>query len=212
MKSLFVIVSLLIYLNGASQTILHSPKDAKNHKNLDLQNFKWSNYQMPHYQVSGFSQDFLNSDFYSLENYEQAEQVLFQKINLYREEMGLPPLGWNDTGAVVCRNYARELCRIEYSDHDLNGTTPSGRMKACFGHSVNAWENLHYFGGTIKSENVDSYTDYVLHGWINSSGHNKILLKEGEYACVGIYCDRTKPKNEHFTISCFNMIYYWGWY
>lgn len=211
MKAVVVLVSLITFNSALAQAILNGPGEAKAYKDLDLQNIKWSEYVMPHYEVKGFSREFLESDFYSLDSFEKAEQVLFQKINLYRQEMGLSPLTWSDTGALVCGNYSKELCAAEYSNHDLNGTTPSSRMKSAFGHSVNAWENLHYFGGTIKPESVDSYTDYILHGWINSSGHNKTLLKEGKLACVGIYSDRTKPNNEHFTISCFNMLYYWRW-
>lgn len=211
MKPTTIIILLILPIVGVGQTILNSPSEVKKHKNLDLQNFKWAQYQTPHYEVQGFSREFLDSDFYSLEDFSQANQVLFQKINLYRQEMGMNPLVWNDTGAIVCHNYVVEICKASYSDHDFNGTNPSGRMKAKFGHSVNAWENLHYFGGTIKPESVDSYTDYVLHGWINSSGHNKTLLKEGKHACLSMYSDRTKPNNEHFTMSCFNMLYYWRW-
>ena len=211
MKAAGILILISLSVSCLAQTILNGPEDAKYYPNIDLQNIKWSDYVQPHYKVTGFSKEFLESDFYALEDYKQAEQVLFQKINLYRKEMGLDALTWKETGAKVCRDFSKELSAVGYLDHLLNNTTPSSRMREAFGHSVNSWENLQYFGGTIKPESVDDYTDYILECWINSSGHNKTLLKEGKFACLGIYCDRARPNNEHFTVSCFNMIYSWRW-
>lgn len=201
-----ILLAALAPFPVVSQTVLNSPADAAKYPGLNLQNIRWSHYQTPHYVVKGFSTDYLQSDFFALEDYRKAEQVLFQKINLYRQQMGLGKLEWDDTAAVVCRGYAQQLAAIGDITHTLNGTTPTGRMQPHFRYRVYVGENLQYYGGTIETESVDAYTDYVLHCWINSSGHNRGLLLNAKTGCVGFYCKMEPEKNLHFTVCAFNTL------
>lgn len=188
-----------------AQTVLNSPADAKKYPSLDLQNFRWANYVRPHYAVSVFEKSFLESDFFALTDLSVAEKVLFQKINLYRAEMGLKPVEWNETSATVARKHAEACAALGYIDHNLNGKTPTDRLQPHITEKIKALENLNIFGGTIKPESVDSYTDYVLHEWINSPGHNAALLRKSYTGSVVIFSLKMPEKNEHSTVSTFTV-------
>ena len=208
MKALSLITLFCLASSLAGQTVLKSPEDGKKLKNIDYENIEWTKYQQPHYQVTGFDRDLLDSDFYSRSEYVPAEAVLLEKINIYRKKMGLGRLMLNDTGSIASRNYARQLSGRKKLTHTLHGKTPTDRMKPYFPYPVGASENLLRYASTLKFEDIDSFTDYILHSWINSKGHNAILLTRGKKAGVGIYTVIDKKSNIQTTVAVFSIIHH----
>lgn len=206
MKATFLQILLFLASAVTAQTILKSPEEASKVENIDYESIEWTDYQQPHYEVEGFSQEFLDSDFFRREEYEKAEAVVLEKINTYREIMGRGRLDLNDTASFVCREYAKELSKRKKLTHTLNGKTPHDRAQPYFPYRITVAENLVRYGSTLKFECVDSFTDYVLHSWINSKGHNTILLEEGSKAGIGIYTLIDKKKNYQVTVAVFSII------
>jgi uncharacterized protein YkwD len=206
MKTFFLIILLTFGTFVYSQTILNSPEEAKRVKDIDYENIVWTEYQQPHYILKGFESEYLDSDFFRRKDFEKAEAVLMEKINTYREIMGRGSLVLNDTASFVCREYAKELSKRKKLTHTLNGKTPYDRTQPYFPYPINIAENLVRYGSTLKFECVDSFTDYILHSWINSKGHNTILLDEGTMAGVGIYTLVDNKKNQQVTVAVFSVI------
>ena len=102
-----IILTLLPLYSVLAQSVLDSPSEAKEHLQIDYGNIIWTTYQHPHYKVEGFDRAFLKTDFYSLQNAESASLVLMQKINLYRVEMGMNRLAFNDTASQVAVSFAK---------------------------------------------------------------------------------------------------------
>jgi uncharacterized protein YkwD len=203
-----ILLQILLFLTSAitAQTILSSPEEASKVEDIDYDNIEWTEYQQPYYVISGYDQEFLDSDFFNRDEFEKAEAVIMEKINIYREKMGREMLVLNDTASKVNREYARELSKRKKLTHTLNGKTPYDRMQPFFPYRISVTENLVRYGSTMKFECVDSFTDYVLHSWINSKGHNANLLAEGKKGGVGLYTLIDKKKNYQVTVAVFSII------
>ncbi|MCB0792244.1 MAG: hypothetical protein H6595_13025 [Flavobacteriales bacterium] len=188
-----------------AQTVLRSPAEARSRADIDYANVRWVAWVSPKYKVSGFDRRFLDSNFFQVKDHRLVEQVVFAKINMYRKEMGRPPLQWCQKGADISREYTEKCARRGTIDHELDGTTPTSRMQPGFVERINVAENLHHFGGTITGDTVDAYADYVLWCWINSRPHNTCLLLPSGKACVAFYTLRL-PNVEHYTATAFSVI------
>lgn len=198
-------LALLVPSMLRAQTVLRSPYEARTRAVIDYADVRWVEWVSPKYKVAGFDQRFLDSNFFHVKDRRRVEQVVFAKINLYRKEMGRPPLQWCQKGADRSREYAEQCARRGTIDHQLDGTTPTSRMQPVFSERISVAENLHHFGGTITGDSVDSYADYVLWCWINSRPHNRCLLLPSGKACVACYTLRL-PNVEHYTATAFSVI------
>jgi uncharacterized protein YkwD len=209
MKAIFAILLMLVSQLLFSQTILNSPSDAKKVKEIDYANIRWTSYQEPHYRVDGFDRDFLEMNLFTLEDFEEAGEVLLEKINRYRKEMGKGRLELDETASHVALEYAARLAKRGKLTHTLKGKTPSDRIRPYYKGKASATENLVRFGSTMAFKSVDDLTDMFLHSWINSKGHNTNLLNEGEYAGIGVFTHINKKQDYQETVGVFMIIYRW---
>jgi hypothetical protein len=80
-------------------------------------------------------------------------------------------------------------------------------MQKYFPYPIGASENLARKRSNIVPESIDDFTDFVLHGWINSPSHNVTLLSEGEIGAVGIFSIYDRKKDIHTSIAVFSILY-----
>lgn len=110
--------------------------------------------------------------------YDIQEAELLGLINDYRAGHGLSTLRFSAALSAAAENHSRDMAVNGYFSHTgLDGSTPWDRIKAQgYAHNTALGENLAA-GFSSPSQ--------TLQGWIDSPGHNAILL-EPDYVVVGM--------------------------
>jgi hypothetical protein len=184
--------------------------DAAKVEKINVHKIKWESSQEPHFDIPGFNPDFLEKDFFALNNAEMrlAEILLLQKINAYRKVFDKPSLRRHQIGSEVAAEFAEELAQAGRLDHHLHGKSPTDRIRKRYPKNiwVGAAENLNRIGGTTRFQSVDDYTDEVLACWINSMGHNGVLLSPGDFGCVGFFTKFKQDGKWNMSYAVFNLL------
>jgi uncharacterized protein YkwD len=95
------------------------------------------------------------------------------EINKHRVYNGRQPVKWNDSLSVECRKYSQFLKDEDKFAH----LAPDSHY---YGENIN---NTGYNGANTYEENAKT----IVRNWINSPGHNRILLlRDGKTGGVGI--------------------------
>lgn len=101
---------------------------------------------------------------------ESNEIMIGHFVNAYRAVYGLPPLEYDKDLADIARYHSENMSKAKILDHDLNGESPSDRLRK-FNYNYTSYvENI--------AQNPYWITNAVS-GWIASEGHRKNFLTKG---------------------------------
>ena len=135
-------------------------------------------------------------------NQAELETTIFQLINDYRVDQGLPKLNHDDRLAVVARSHSQDMAANDFYRHtNLKGEGPSARAKEanydCRNPlSIGIAENIYLLYGHVSSLRVGNRVTYqwltqdelagrFVAGWIASPGHRRNIL-DRRYTLTGI--------------------------
>lgn len=128
------------------------------------------------------SLSFVRSNSKSVSIYD-LEKRTFEILNQHRLQLGLEPLVWNETLAIVARIHSENMAKHGFFSHiGVDGSLVSNRIEA-FG--VKRWravgENIAYNRG------FDDPASAACEGWMRSRGHREnILAARWKESGVGI--------------------------
>jgi uncharacterized protein YkwD len=117
------------------------------------------------------------------------EYAVFEKINQYRQEQGLPPLTFDTTIAQHSRLHSQEMASRDAISHDgfEQRIAQLAQVIAHRGAAENVASNLGYADPVEKA----------IDGWLNSPSHRQNI--EGTYDATGIGVVRTAQGEYYFT-------------
>ena len=101
---------------------------------------------------------------------ESNEIMIGHFVNAYRAVYGLPPLEYDKDLADISRYHSENMSKARILDHNLNGESPSDRLRKF---------NYNY---TSYVENIAQNPYWItqaVSGWIASEGHRKNFLTKG---------------------------------
>jgi uncharacterized protein YkwD len=141
------------------------------------------------------------------------ERMLFNQINAYREQKGLPPVKLSASLTKVAQTHARDQAEnfTEQGKCNMHSWSAKGNWSSCCytpdhkkgkcmwdkpreltsypgdGFEISFWSTNHY-------ESADAAARDILNGWKNSRGHNEVIINAGIWKSlewnalgVGIY-------------------------
>jgi uncharacterized protein YkwD len=110
---------------------------------------------------------------------------MYEKINGYRIQAGVAPLGISDKCTVSAQDHAEDMINRDFFSHHSPTETFGERVKR------------HGFrGSTGENIAMASSLDRVFNNWLKSRGHRKNILK-AKYKNTGL-----GYKNQHW-VQCF---------
>ena len=130
------------------------------------------------------------------------EQAIYEKTNEERLKYGKTTLAWDNDLTIIAREHSNDMVKNNFYDHiNLKGETPTARAIK-YGYNVKkelagGWysdgiaENIMQMPtGNVQqmgyvSNNVDSVSQAIVKGWMNSQGHRENILSVA-YTNVGI--------------------------
>lgn len=134
---------------------------------------------------------------------EQAEQLIFERMNALRSERGLRTLSEGDVPSQFAEEHSEDMGVHDFYGHEgPNGESSTERMaeigRECDGA---ASENIHrapldtrvrIYGSDelVNVYNESALAKYAVQGWMNSPGHRENLLDDRwSEAGVGVHVD-----------------------
>lgn len=132
----------------------------------------------------------------------ELETTIFQLINVYREDQGLPKLKHERRLADIARSHSQDMATNDFYRHtNLKGEGPSDRASTanydCHNpRSIGIAENIYLLYGHVSSLRVGNRVTYqwltqdelanrFVAGWIASPGHRRNIL-DRRYSLTGI--------------------------
>lgn len=124
-----------------------------------------------------------------LDELDQMEQEVFQQINEYRLEQGLPALAWNETIADFCRVHSLNMANgsVPFSHDGFNERVNGIGMTIRF---TSAGENVAY-------NNFPDPVTTAVDGWIESPGHLANIV--GTFTLTGVGIAESDDGRYYFT-------------
>ena len=137
----------------------------------------------PSVRPSAISPDVTESEFAAL------EQSVFEQINQYRLEKGLPPLTLNSAISQQAREHSKTMSTSQSLSHDGFEQRVDNIAQAISYQT--AAENVAYNQGFANPG------EQAVIGWINSPGHRQNI--EGEFDLTGVGITRNLKGEYYFT-------------
>jgi hypothetical protein len=140
------------------------------------------------------------------------EAALYQLLNQYRIQKGLPPIPLSASLSHVAQEHVRDLHYNRPFSSKCNAHSWSGKGKwtrCCYtadhkkascmwdkpreltGYAADGFEIVHGYSSYPKYPGVDTEPETAIDGWKKSSGHNAVMINTGtwknvEWKAVGI--------------------------
>lgn len=103
----------------------------------------------------------------------------FHLTNGFRVCHGMQPLRWCDTAAEAARLHSEDMAQKNYFNHDsLDGSKFYERMQR-------QGLSFSYSGENIAASTIGMAAFEAYDGWVNSSGHRKVMLDDYDAMGVG---------------------------
>ena len=117
----------------------------------------------------------------------EAYQYMYDKINEFRAQNGVPKLKASFGPGTVAENFAYYLASTNKADHFADGLGPAGRMDAAAAAAKSArerdyfkycgiWENIHHSWTRPDKDDYKTAIDKATTFWKNSPGHRANML------------------------------------
>lgn len=111
---------------------------------------------------------------------EAMEAIVYERINLIRQQEGLNPLQPNENLAQVARDYSQRMAQEDFFSHTApDGSTLPQRLQSAGIRYWTAGENLFY------GSNVPEPAPLAVRGWMESPGHRANILQRS-YTTTGV--------------------------
>ena len=133
----------------------------------------------------------------------EAERLVTDLTNAFREENGLPPVTRDETLAAAAAKFGRFLADRGVLGHQAGGTTPADRVEAAGYAFCSVRENLAYqfdpFGFDART-----LAETTVTGWKESPGHRANLLADDVTETgVGVVYDAESGR--YFAVQLFAL-------
>ena len=112
------------------------------------------------------------------------EQLIFLRINAFREENGLKFLRWNEKIAEAAREKSRFLVN-EFSHSSGENAYNLLRRRGIYFLTVG--ENIYRISGLKSTVDEDFIAERCVESWKNSEGHRRVMLEDFSLGGVGCF-------------------------
>ncbi|WP_290901907.1 CAP domain-containing protein [Ferroglobus sp.] len=122
------------------------------------------------------------------------EQLIFHKLNEFREDNNLKPLNWSERVAEVAREKSMFLVN-EFSHSSGKNAYDLLRERGIYFLTVG--ENIYRISGLKSTVNEEFIAERCVESWKRSRGHRKVMLEDFSHAGVGCFA---KGKSVYVTL------------
>jgi uncharacterized protein YkwD len=122
----------------------------------------------------------------------EAEKGVIEATNAERKKAGLEPLKANPKLTAAARGHAANMAKQDKLEHELDGKTPSDRIKAAGYAGRRTGENIAWNAKTPAA---------AVNGWMHSPPHKENMLTK-EYTEIGVGTARN-AKGEPYWVQVF---------
>ncbi len=112
------------------------------------------------------------------------EQLVFHRVNVFREENDLKRLKWSEKVAEAAREKSQFLVN-EFSHSSGENAYRLLRRKGIYFLTVG--ENIYRISGLKSTIDEDFIAERCVESWKNSKGHRKVMLENFTHAGVGCF-------------------------
>ncbi|MCH8495121.1 MAG: CAP domain-containing protein [Balneolales bacterium] len=132
-------------------------------------------------EISAFSGDFA-----------KVEEIIFELVNHYRSEEGVPPILIDANLAAVARDHSRDMVvRNFFSHQNPDNLSANQRINETLGDTYyinSSGENILYTGIQSDYENEpEILARQIMRQWMNSPGHRSNILSPYGFIGIGLY-------------------------
>ncbi|ADC65766.1 SCP-like extracellular [Ferroglobus placidus DSM 10642] len=122
------------------------------------------------------------------------EQLIFHKLNEFRESNDLKPLNWSEKIAEAARE--KSMFLVNEFSHD-SGKNAYDLLRERGIYFLTVGENIYRISGLKSTVKEEFVAERCVESWKKSRGHRKVMLQDFSHAGVGCFA---KGKSVYVTL------------
>jgi len=114
-----------------------------------------------------------------------VEQLIFSKINDFREKSGLRKLRWSEKVANVSREKSKLISKK--FEHDVDGKSAFKMLRERGVYFLTVGENIYRISGLTSAADEDFVAERCVDSWKKSERHRRVMLEDFNVGGVGCF-------------------------